>query len=49
MDEVKRCPFCGGKAKLMGGKVYTIPEIERINDILEKAKSQGWLDLIFRF
>lgn len=44
MDEVKRCPFCGGKAKLMGSKVYTIPEIDRINDILEKAKSQGWLD-----
>lgn len=29
MDEVKRCPFCGGKAKLMGGRVYTIPEIDR--------------------
>lgn len=28
MDEVKRCPFCGGEAKLMGGKVYTIPEID---------------------
>ena len=24
--ELKPCPFCGGKAKLMGGKVYTIPE-----------------------
>ena len=27
--EVNPCPFCGGEAKLMGGKVYTIPEIDR--------------------
>lgn len=27
--KVNPCPFCGGEAKLMGGKVYTIPEIDR--------------------
>ena len=27
METLKKCPFCGGKANLMGGKVYTIPEI----------------------
>lgn len=29
MIEIRRCPFCGGEAKLMGGKVYTIPVIDR--------------------
>lgn len=27
--KLNHCPFCGGEAKLMGGKVYTIPEIDR--------------------
>ena len=27
-NRIKPCPFCGGVAKLMGGKVYTIPEID---------------------
>ena len=27
--QVNPCPFCGGEAKLMGGRVYTIPEIDR--------------------
>lgn len=26
--KLRNCPFCGGEAKLMGGKVYTIPEID---------------------
>lgn len=28
MNNLKTCPFCGGKAKLMGGRVYIIPEYE---------------------
>lgn len=28
MVDLKPCPFCGGKAKLMGGRVYIIPEYE---------------------
>lgn len=27
--EYRECPFCGGEGKLMGGKVYTIPVIDR--------------------
>lgn len=26
--KLKPCPFCGGEAKLIGGRVYTIPEID---------------------
>lgn len=26
--KLKPCPFCGGKAKLIGGRAYTIPEID---------------------
>ena len=26
--KLRNFPFCGGEAKIMGGKVYTIPEID---------------------
>lgn len=39
---LRKCPFCGGKAKLMGGKVYTIPEYGE-NDLLNTLQEiAGW-------
>lgn len=43
MDELKPCPFCGGKAKIRGEK-YWRPRVSR-NVICTKCFScSGWFD-----
>lgn len=43
MDELKSCPFCGGKAKIRGEK-YWRPRVSR-NVICTKCFScSGWFD-----